>query len=157
MSTTTSTDRAAWLSSLTRSLTAVSRHTHSPALYSRMAEKAGLSLRAHLVGVLFRVAELQPVRISEVAETMAYDRSTISRHVAELGEEGLVDRSPDPDDGRAVIVRLSRRGASAVNRIQQAWYQTLEELTAGWSERERSTFLRQLDRFDEALTALDED
>ncbi len=157
MSATTSTDRAAWLASLTRSLTAVSRHTHSPALYSRMAEKAGLSLRSHLVDVLFRVAELQPVRISEVAETMAYDRSTISRHVAELAEEGLVDRSTDPDDGRAVIVRLSRRGASAVNRIQQAWYETLEDLTARWTDRDRSTFLRQLNRLDESLAALDED
>ncbi len=157
MTTATSTDRAAWLASLTRSLTAVSRHTHSPALYSRMAERAGLSLRPHLVNVLFRVAELQPVRISEVAETMAYDRSTISRHVAELAEDGLVDRSSDPHDGRAVIVRLSRRGTSAVNRIQQAWYETLEELTARWSDRERSTFLRQLDRLDEALTAMDGD
>ena len=146
-----------WLASLTRSLTAVSRHTHSPALYSRMAERAGLHLRPHLVDVLFRVAELQPVRISEVAETMAYDRSTISRHVAELAEDGLIDRFSDPDDGRAVIVRLSRRGTSAVNRIQQAWYETLEELTAPWGDRERSTFLRQLDRLDEALTALDGD
>lgn len=146
---------AEWLSALTTALTSISRRTQSPALFSSMAKKAGVDVRPHLLGVLFRLDGDRPLRVSEVAETMSYDRSTVSRHLAELTASGLVERTRDPVDGRAVMVRLSPAGARSVAEVRQAWFDTLADLTKGWNDRERASILRYLRRLGRDLETLD--
>lgn len=148
-------DETEWLSALTAAITSISRRTQSPVLFSTMAAKAGLDLRPHLLGVLFRLDGDRPQRVSEVAETMSYDRSTVSRHLAELATSGLVERTRDPVDGRVVMVRLSPAGVQAVAGVRQAWFDTLGELTAGWSEGDRAVTLRTLERLGRALEMLE--
>jgi DNA-binding MarR family transcriptional regulator len=141
----------AWLADLTRTLTSVARTTHSQPLYDAMGARAGVDLRPYLFGVLTRIYDLQPVRVSDVADQMDYDRSTVSRHVAELVNHGCVDRSADPGDGRVVILRLSEFGEQIVNRIFDAWIETLAEVTGSWSADERRAFLTLLRQFEGSL------
>lgn len=63
---------------------------------------AAYVLLAHLV------AE-GPQRVSALAEAVHSDPSTVSRQVAQLVQRDLVQRRPDPHDGRAA--RLSATGA----------------------------------------------
>ena len=55
-----------------------------------------------------------PQRGSAVAEQFDVDKGAISRQIQHLQDLGLVDRSPDPDDGRATLVAAS---ATAVERL----------------------------------------
>ncbi|HEY8526846.1 MAG TPA: MarR family transcriptional regulator [Acidimicrobiales bacterium] len=142
-----------WLVAVSRHLTAIGRLTHSQRLYGEMGARAGLTMRPYLYGILARIRDRQPVRVSDVAEDMDYDRSTISRHVAELTNLGCVSRESDPADGRVVILRLTEKGTRVIERVYEAWTTTLGELTADWTPAERTTFLDLLGRLDTALTA----
>ena len=97
------------------------------------------------------------MRISDVAEAMDYDRSTVSRHVAELVKLDCVERESDEADGRVVIVRLTAKGDTAVQQIFAAWMDSLATITASWSPAERTRFLKSFVRFDAALTGLVDD
>jgi DNA-binding MarR family transcriptional regulator len=143
----------AWLLEVSQHLTSIGRLTHSQRLYGEMGERAGLAMRPYLYGILARIRDRQPVRISDVAEDMDYDRSTISRHVAELTNLGCVARESDPADGRVVILRLTKEGTRVIERVYEAWTSTLDELTAEWSPADRETFRALLARLDESLTA----
>ena len=46
-------------------------------------------------------------------------KQTASLLVAALEREGLVERVPDPDDGRARLIRLSARGRQASQRAME--------------------------------------
>lgn len=45
-----------------------------------------------------------------LAEKLGITPQAVAQLVRELAEMGLVERVPDPDDGRARLVRFTRRG-----------------------------------------------
>ena len=50
---------------------------------------------------LLKTLACAPLRVTELAASANLDASTVSRHVAHLDRSGLVERTPDPADGRA--------------------------------------------------------
>lgn len=51
-----------------------------------------------------------PVRPSELAELTGLRPTTLSNHLRRFEDSGLVQRRPDPRDGRATLVALTDRG-----------------------------------------------
>ena len=51
--------------------------------------------------------------------------------VSELESLGYVERVPDPNDGRAKIIRLTDRGQSS----WELGYKIFDEIERGWEER----------------------
>jgi DNA-binding MarR family transcriptional regulator len=141
-----------WLGELTNAITSVTRLAHSNKLYDAMGARAGLDLRPYLFGVLSRIRDMQPVRMSDVADEMDYDRSTVSRHVAELVTLGCVRRLADPGDGRVVILELTPAGEAALEKVFRAWNTTLDEITSDWKPADQKRFLQMLQRFGAAFT-----
>jgi DNA-binding MarR family transcriptional regulator len=67
-------------------------------------------------------------RITELAEQAQVTKQTAGFLVDQLERAGYVERTPDPSDGRARLVRLSRRGRemadhanAAAARIEAEW------------------------------------
>ncbi|WP_420124667.1 MarR family winged helix-turn-helix transcriptional regulator [Nakamurella sp.] len=54
------------------------------------------------------------LRLRDLVDRVVLSQPGLSRKVARLAEEGLVDRLPDPTDGRGVVVRLTRSGRAAL-------------------------------------------
>jgi DNA-binding MarR family transcriptional regulator len=65
-----------------------------------------------------RIAE-DGTRLTELADRAQVTKQTASLLVAALEREGLVERVPDPDDGRARLIRLSARGRAAAQRAME--------------------------------------
>ena len=63
---------------------------------------------------------------------------TMTNRVDRLAARGLVERSPDPDDRRGVIVRLTPEGKSTVDGAFAALLDAEHELLADLPERDRS-------------------
>ena len=61
--------------------------------------------------------ELSPGRL--LRETLVTS-GTMTNRVDRLAARGFVERSPDPDDRRGVIVRLTREGKTAVDGAFEA-------------------------------------
>ena len=58
-------------------------------------------------------------RLTDLAEQAQVTKQTASLLVAALEREGLVERVPDPADGRARLIRLTQTGLTAAGRAQE--------------------------------------
>jgi DNA-binding MarR family transcriptional regulator len=142
-----------WLNDLTTAITSVTTKAHSMQLYEVMGMNAKTPLRPYLFGVLSRVRDLQPARVSDVAKQMDYERSTVSRHITELVNLGCLKKSADPEDGRAVMLQLTPKGRAIIDRVYDAWFTSLSAITKGWSQSDQAMLLTLLGRFDGEFTA----
>jgi DNA-binding MarR family transcriptional regulator len=102
--------------------------------------------------VLYRVAENEPVRVSDLATSCGLDASTVSRHVKTLEEEGYVARSGDPNDRRASRVALTERGRSYLADLMALRTRFVSGALADWSPADRTTLLDLTQRLAAALT-----
>ena len=58
-------------------------------------------------------------RLTDLAESAQVTKQTASLLVTALEREGLVERVPDPDDGRARLIGLTERGREASRQAMQ--------------------------------------
>lgn len=68
----------------------------------------------HQFSVLVRLNRLGPQTPTQLAAHDRVSAPSMTRTVNCLAEEGLVKRSPHPDDGRQVLVSNTERGAAVV-------------------------------------------
>jgi DNA-binding MarR family transcriptional regulator len=78
----------------------------------RLRQQAGQELTPSRAAVLTRIALSGPTTPSELAEAEQISRPTITRLVARLSEQGLLERVPDPADGRSYRITVSEKGAT---------------------------------------------
>ena len=79
---------------------------------------AGFDVTVAQARIAQRIAE-DGTRLTELADRAQVTKQTASLLVAALEREGLVERVPDPDDGRARLIRLSARGREASQRAME--------------------------------------
>lgn len=133
---------------------------HEVAVFARRAEQcrlAGLgparnSMDRAAYLLLSRLDEGGPTGVKALAAGMGIDSSTVTRQVAPLVESGLVKRSSDPHDGRAVVLRLSARGSDRLEEVRTSRRRLMAMLTADWTPEERETFCSLLTRFNQAIS-----
>ncbi len=81
-----------------------------PRYAMELDEKAGMSMSWFDVLANLLVASNHQMRMGDLAGRTVISFSRVSRVVDELATRGLVERKPDRDDRRAVIVRLTPAG-----------------------------------------------
>lgn len=64
----------------------------------------------HAYALLELLHHGEPMTVSELAATLAIDRTNVSRLCARMEEAGDLERAPHPDDGRARALRLTAKG-----------------------------------------------
>ena len=116
-----------------------------------ISDNAGLDVGA--AAVLIKVAfHPDGIRISDLAELVRLDLSTISRHVRALEESGNLARQPDPDDRRASLVRLTDTGGETTRVLMQARADIFARACADWPEHDTRALADLLDRLAAGLT-----
>jgi len=108
-----------------------------PELDSVFAE-FGLSRASFdVLATLRRVGE--PFRLSQRAlmDSLMRTSGTISVRIDRLEHAGLVERAPDPDDARGVLVSLTKHGRELVERVAPVHLANEERLLAPLSAEER--------------------
>ncbi|MGI5466702.1 MarR family winged helix-turn-helix transcriptional regulator [Streptomyces sp. CA-132043] len=70
--------------------------------------------------VLARLSDKAGVTASELAATEGVRHQSMTATVASLAARGLVERSPDPDDGRRLLIALTAEGQRRVAEGRQA-------------------------------------
>lgn len=102
--------------------------------------------------MLSYLAEHGPTRSSVIAEIFAIDKGAISRQVQHLLDLGLVEKSQDPEDGRASLLSATDdavRRLADVTAHRRKW---LDEQLGDWSADELSDFVAELGRYNQALS-----
>lgn len=98
--------------------------------------------------VLLRALALDgPMRASALAERVESDPSTVSRQVAALVKEGLVERRADPEDGRACLLVPTAKAESVLREHEEIRLQHFASMLADWNEKDLRRFAALLGRF----------
>lgn len=74
--------------------------------------------RAHSLMVLYEAEG--GIRISDLSDELHIDLSNVSRLCEKLEREGLIERRPCPDDGRAKRLHLTRDGRALAAEVDGA-------------------------------------
>ena len=88
---------------------------------------------------------------SALAETLCIDKGSVSRQVQHLVDLGLVDRAPDPADGRATLVSASAEAVRRIDAVTEDRRQWLDERLGSWGDAELASFASELGRYNAAL------
>jgi DNA-binding MarR family transcriptional regulator len=80
--------------------------------------ESGAELSPTLTSALATVERHGPLTPSELADRESIRRPTATRIIASLEAAGLVDRMPDPADGRAALVSATREGSALLKRLR---------------------------------------
>ena len=124
--------------------------------YNRMKQQF-LAAAAHDVEwsshlVLRCLANDGPMRSSTLAERMDSDPSTVSRQVAALVRDGLIERRADPVDGRAILLVLTDRAEAVLADHDDQRNRRFAQMLANWSEPDLKRFATLLQRFADDFT-----
>ena len=92
--------------------------------------------------------------ITDLAVWANLDASTVSRHVAQLHTAGLIERTPDPVDGRAQRVKLSDAGAVRIDAALRSRRALIEKCLESWDPDDLAELDRLLTRFAADVEAL---
>ncbi len=82
---------------------------------------------------LFENIDPEGTRLTVLADRAGVSHQAMSEFVGELEERGLVERVPDPSDGRARLIRLTDSGRDVV----RAAVREIAVIERKWSERWR--------------------
>ncbi len=81
-----------------------------------------------------------------IADGLGLTPPTVSVGVRRLEEVGLLERHPDPTDGRAWQFDLTETGAALCERVQRYRQEKAQRLLAGLTLEEQTTLLTLLER-----------
>ncbi|MFC8720545.1 MarR family winged helix-turn-helix transcriptional regulator [Kitasatospora sp. NPDC057198] len=93
---------------------------------------------------LARIEEHGPVRLGELAALERVAAPSLTRTVASLVEAGMVNRVPDPNDGRSALVELSPEGVALLAHIRRRRSELLARRAAELTEAERQALMAAL-------------
>jgi DNA-binding MarR family transcriptional regulator len=92
-----------------------------------------------LLTALASVAKRGPLRLADLAQIELVSAPGATRIVAELESRGLVSRSVDPADGRAVLIAATPAGTEAILRARAARAAVIAEVLGELSADEIAT------------------
>lgn len=116
--------------------------TPLPALLDDLADAGFVKFRTRLSdaghpairqghGCVFRFIDEEGSRLTELAESSGLTKQAVGEVVADLERLGYVERAPDPEDGRAKLIKLTALGGDA----HATALRIFEEIEREWAER----------------------
>lgn len=104
-------------------------------------------------GVLDQLARDGAARATEVACVLGVDRGAMSRTVHQLVELGLVERSNDPDDARALVLELSAHGRDRLTEVGLQRHAVFLRAMSEWTSDELADLAATLGRYNASIEA----
>lgn len=132
---------------------------HELVMMFRRARKLSLTVAAEVhpdldpasYSLLLMVADAGSLRGMDVADRTGLDKSTVSRQIATLVALDLLERVPDPDDGRARRIQLSESGRTRLGEVRRQRRQHLRGEFANWSTEDLDELARLLAKLNELV------
>lgn len=83
-------------------------------------------------GLLTTLVRQGPLHAVALAACLDTDKSSISRSVRQLVEWGLVERRPDPEDGRAFYLAATPLARERIDGVREAFRARLRAILSDW-------------------------
>lgn len=118
----------------------------------KVLHKHGVSKPVYRVMTVLR--ERQPASIGAIAELALTKRSTVSRIIDRMVEQGLVTTEPNPDDNRITEVTLTPAGQQTLRKLTPIVGRQFVRAMEGVSDRDIAHLLRTLQKISANLSKL---
>jgi DNA-binding MarR family transcriptional regulator len=105
------------------------------------AREIGINLTSAQWAALSKLAETGPCSQNQLGRLTAMDVATIKGVIDRLTARGLTETSADPDDGRRLVVSLTRAGQQAVDKAAPNALAITRETLAPLDAKERETLM----------------
>ncbi len=124
--------------------------------HSRLMEDVEVSIDRSIISILTRLMAVGPLRISELAEYLGLDRSTLSRQVAATVEAGYAVRVPDETDSRAYMLVMTESGQETILAVRRSRDRLIADITSLMTDTEKELVAEALPVLARALERLPE-
>jgi DNA-binding MarR family transcriptional regulator len=120
-------------------------------IYDQHLEPFGLTVTQY--GVLGHLARFNGISISELAEQLVMDPTTLTRNLAPLQRQGLLAVKTDRRDRRARSLELTAHGQKVFERAKPGWARAQHHVEQLFGELETPALNAALDRVLEKLAS----
>lgn len=96
-------------------------------------ERAGVEVTGAAQRLIYYLMENGPMRLSELARRTETDPGILTRQVATLEQQGIVEKRPDPTDRRAITVHMLPKGRRIAQRLREVQDEVLGGQLARWT------------------------
>ena len=110
--------------------------------WNHFAKSTGLSMPQF--SILMQLHYKGPCGMSEISERFDVSAAAASQLVDKLVQAGYIDRTEDPTDRRAKLLKLSTNGAKLVDDGIQERYRWMDELVGTLTAEERTNVVEAL-------------
>ena len=101
--------------------------------------------------ILTHLAKEGPMRAADLSDAFGMDKGGVSRQVQSLVDLGLVERQPDAEDRRAILLGASSEGRKRLEVMTRQRSDRFDRRLSGWSDEELSGFAERLAAYNAAL------
>ena len=117
-------------------------------LLARVADERlkGLGVTSGQVPILACLNQNPPMTQSALARAILIEQPTMAATLARMERDGLIERQPDPLDGRSRLVSLTPAAVAKVPAVLEVLTRGHDEMQAGFSPTEREALLGLLGR-----------
>lgn len=116
-------------------------------LYTQLTEGLGEAVDDLTYPILSGLARTGARSAADLGREIGLDRTTVTRRADRLEQAGLLQRQPDPADGRATLLALTGQGHDIVSVTRERLAAGIESSLATWPQADAQAFARQLRRF----------
>src|SRR4051794_2662601 len=102
-------------------------------------------------GILRYVMQHPPVRSADIVTKFGLDKASVSRQIRQLRDNGLIDSTPDPSDGRAGLLVATDEATRTYEKYRDQTRAEYRAVLDEWTEEELEGFARMLRRLGDAL------
>ncbi len=102
--------------------------------------------------ILTHLAARGPMRGADLSDAFGMDKGGVSRQVQALVDLGLVERQPDPEDRRAIMLDATDEGRTRLAEVSRSRSDRFDERLGDWGDAELSGFASQLAAYNRALS-----
>lgn len=114
-------------------------HLRAHTELQRAFDEAGS--RPYYFRILAALEETGPISQADLGRAVGLDRSDVAISLDALDAAGLTRRSPDPDDGRRKIVKVTRPGRRELNRLAEVLDRVQSDFLAPLTDSEKARFI----------------
>jgi DNA-binding MarR family transcriptional regulator len=116
-----------------------------------LIKRAGIALDRALFPLLVGIERFGPIGVVELADRVGRDYTTVSRQVAKLESQALVQRQGSAADGRVREAVISPKGKAMTNRVDAAREKIGRAIFETWDSRDIDELVRLMRKFADAL------
>lgn len=108
-----------------------------PRLAAAVEAATGLSLAWYDVLYELNLVAGRTLRMQDLGNRVVLSRTRVSRIVDGMAAAGMVEKTPDPDDGRATLAVMTPTGRRALRRAAPVYLRAIDEhFTSHLTDRE---------------------